>query len=78
MREIIPTIGAISVSVEDDGATIQQESTMGDRGDSVYVPMALFTPVVKAIFEELPTDVLREVRDAASDELDERGGSSES
>lgn len=74
MREIIPTIGAISVSVEDDGATIQQESTMGDRGDAVYIPMALFTPVVKAIFEDLPTDVLREVKNAAGDELAERRG----
>ena len=30
--------------------------------------------VVKAIFEELPTDVIREVKNAADDELAERRG----
>ncbi|MGA0588826.1 hypothetical protein ACO2Q2_17130 [Dyella sp. KRB-257] len=49
---IIETVGAIDVDRVEGGVSILQESTMGERDQSVFIPAALIEVVIKAMRDE--------------------------
>ena len=62
---VIPTTGAISVAVNEDYVSIQQENTMGERADIIGIPRPLFREVLSSIFLSLDPHELREIAELA-------------
>lgn len=62
---VFHTTGGVSVAVDDDYVSIQQESTMGDAPQGVSIPRPLFKEVLGSIFAAMEVFELRDISELA-------------
>lgn len=62
---VFHTTGGVSIAVDDDYVSIQQESPMGDSSQGVSIPRPMFREVLNSIFAELEMHELRDIAELA-------------
>ena len=62
---VFHTTGGVSIAVDEDYVSIQQESTMGESAHGVSIPRPLFKEVLNSIFHRLLPHELEEIGELA-------------
>lgn len=65
MVRVFPTTGGVSIEVDEDQVTIEQEDTMGESASRVWIPRSLFKDVLSCIFARLHPWELEEIAELA-------------
>lgn len=63
---VFHTTGGVSIAVDEDYVSIQQESTMGDSAQGVSIPRPMFKEVLNSIFQQMLPHELQEIGELAS------------
>lgn len=72
--EVFPTIGAVSIEIDDAQLDITQESLDGDINHSVYIPRRLVVGFLDAVISQLNWDDLCAINQLCEEQAKLRPG----